>query len=63
MQVIHYFESNRQAHWLEEIRRSGWRAGAFLAELLCSGMFFETVGAHSEVLLLTEGEELISFCT
>ena len=63
MQVIHYFESNRQAHWLEEIRRCDWSAGVFLYDLLSKGTFFDAVGAKSEVLLLTEGDELISFCT
>ena len=63
MQVINYFESNRQAHWLEEIKRSDWSAGAFLSDLISKGMFFDAVGAVSKVLLLTEGDELISFCT
>ena len=63
MQVIHYFESNRQAHWLEEIKRCDWSAGVFLYDLLSRGTFFDAVGAKSEVLLLTEGDELISFCT
>ena len=62
MQVIDYFESSRQAHWLKEIKRSDWRAGAFLYELLRKGTFFDTAGAKSKVLLLTEGDELISFC-
>ncbi|MCR4771994.1 MAG: GNAT family N-acetyltransferase [Oscillospiraceae bacterium] len=63
MQVINYFESDRRAHWLEEIRKSDWNAGSFLADLIGKGTFFDTVGAKSKVLLLTEGDELISFCT
>ena len=63
MQVIDYYDSNRQPHWLEEIRRSDWRAGAFLSDLINNGTFFDAVGAKSKVLLLTEGDELISFCT
>ena len=63
MQVIHFFESNRQPHWLEEIRRSDWSAGAFLADLISKGTFFDAVGAKSKVLLLIEGDELLSFCT
>ena len=62
MKVINFFESNRQAHWLEEIRRSDWSAGAFLFDLLSQKTFFDAVGAGSRVLLLTEGDELISFC-
>ena len=63
MEVVHFFDSDRQAHWLEEIKRSDWGAGAFLHRLLSDGTFFEAVGEGSEVLLLTDGDELISFCT
>ncbi len=64
MNVIRYYHySDRQEHWLDEIGRSDWRAGAFLCELLRTDRFFETVGADSHVLLLTEGDELISYCT
>ena len=63
MQVVNFFESNRQAQWLEEIKRSDWSAGAFLSDLIRKGAFFDAVGAESKVLLLTEGDELISYCT
>ena len=63
VQVINYYESNRCTHWLEEIKRSDWSAGAFLSDLISKGTFFDAVGAKSKVLLLTEGDELISFCT
>ena len=63
MKVINFFDSDRQAHWLEEIKRSDWGAGAFLHRLLSEGTFFDAVGKGSKVLLLTDGDELISFCT
>lgn len=63
MRVISYFDSDRQEHWLEEIGRSDWGAGAFLFDLISKGTFFDAVGSKSRVLLLTEGDELISFCT
>lgn len=63
MQVINFFDSARQTHWLEEIKKSDWSAGAFLHELIRNGTFFEAVGENSKVLLLTNGDELISFCT
>ena len=63
MQVINFFASDRQIHWLEEIMKSDWGAGAFLHELICNGTFFEVVGKDSKVLLLIDGDELISFCT
>ena len=63
MKVISFYESDRQEHWLEEIKKSDWRAGAFLHELLSKGTFFDAAGEGSRVLLLTDGDELISFCT
>lgn len=63
MQVINFFDSARQTHWLDEIKKSDWSAGAFLYELIRNGTFFETVGENSKVLLLINGDELISFCT
>lgn len=63
MKVINYFESDSQQHWLAEIKRSDWGAGAFLFELISNGTFFDAVGEQSRVLLLTDGDELISFCT
>ena len=63
MKVISFHESDRQDHWLEEIKRSDWKAGAFLYELLSENTFFDTLGEGSKVLLLVEGDELISYCT
>ena len=63
MEVISFQDSDRQEHWLEEIRRSNWGAGTFLYELLSEGKFFKAVGDGSRVLLLTDGDELISYCT
>ena len=63
MQVIDYFESDRQAHWRGEIGKSDWRAGAFLHDLLRDGTFFSTVGETSRLLLLTDGDALVSYCT
>ena len=63
MQVIRYHESCRREHWLAQIGNSDWRAGAFLHRLLTEGKFFDTLGERSRVLLLTEGDELVSFCT
>lgn len=63
MEVISFHDSDRQEHWLEEIKRSDWKAGAFLHELLSEDKFAEAVGEGSKVLLLTDGDELISYCT
>ena len=63
MRVISYFDSDRKEHWLNEIKKGDWGAAGFLHELLSKGTFFDAVGENSKVLLLTEGDELISFCT
>ena len=63
MKVINFFDSGRQDYWLEELKRCDWRAGVFLHQLISNGTFFEAVGEGSKVLLLTDGDELISFCT
>ena len=63
MRVINYFDSDRQSHWLNEVKRGDWGAAGFLYELLSKGTFFDAAGENSKVLLLTDGDELISFCT
>lgn len=63
MKIIEYFNSDRQAHWLSRIKKSDWRAGQYLYKLLDEGKLQDAVGENAKVLLLTEGDELISFCT
>ena len=63
MEIIRYYESDRQEHWLAELAKCKWRAGVFLHELLSKGTFFRTLGEKSDVMLLTDGDALVSFCT
>ena len=63
MKVLNYFDSDRKEHWLNEIKRGDWGAAGFLYQLLSKGNFFDATGEKSKVLLLTDGDELISFCT
>ena len=63
MRVINYFDSDRKEHWLNEIKKSEWGAAAFLYELLSKETFYDATGENSKVLLLVDGDELISFCT
>ena len=63
MRVINYFGSDKKEHWLIQIKKANWGAAVFLHELLSKGTFFEVVGENSRVLLLTEEDKLISFCT
>ena len=63
LEIEYYSDSHRQEHWLEKIGSCGWAGGEFLAKILQKGTFFETVGEGSKLLLLTDGDELVSFCT
>ncbi len=63
MEIIGYFDSDNKAHWLSEIAKSDWRAGAYLHNILTDGSFFEILGEGSELFLLADGDKLISFCT
>ena len=63
MKVIDFYASPRREHWLSKLRQCDWRAGDFLCELINTDRFYETLGPASKLLLLTDGEELVSFCT
>lgn len=63
MKVLNYFDSDRQEHWLGQIQGCDWRAGKLLYEWLRDGRFFKEVGRSSKLLLLTEEDRLLSFCT
>ncbi len=63
MQVIDYFACDRPEFWLEKIKKSDWGGGQFLYELLNENKLKNAVGEKARVLMLTDGEELISFCT
>ena len=61
--VTEYFESDRKKHWLEKIGESEWGGGKFLYELLRDNRLKELCGEKTKVLLLTEADDLLSFCT
>lgn len=63
VQVIHFYEAGQPEKWLEALARCDWGAGRFLYTLLREGRFRTLCGAAAEVMLLTVGEELVSFCT
>ena len=63
LRIIDYFADDQQERWLNQIRHSDWRAGQYLYELLCSGRLKALCGEKTRLLLLAEGEELVSFCT
>lgn len=63
MQIKEYFSESNQSHWLEQIKVSDWGGGALLYEMLCAGTFFDFAGEGAKILLLTEGDTLVSYCT
>lgn len=60
MQIIEYYDSDRQEHWLNQIKKSDWGAGQYLYELLSQNHFKEMTGNTSKVMMLADGEELVS---
>lgn len=63
IRIIEYFRSEDRAHWLEEIGKSDWRAGQYLHDLLEADGLQALAGEGVRVLLLAEGDRLVSFCT
>ena len=63
MKIIDYFTAENKPHWLAQMQKSDWSAGAFLHDLLKEEKLKSLVGEQAKLLLLTEGDELISFCT
>ena len=63
MKIIEYFSSSNKEFYLSKIGESDWSAGKYLYHLLKEDRLKELVGEKCRVLMLTNGEELISFCT
>ena len=63
MNVIEYFGLENKEYWLSKIGESDWDAGVFLHGLLRDQKLKELVGEKSRVLMLVDGDQLISFCT
>lgn len=63
MEIIEYFSKENKEYWLSKIKESDWGAGQYLHELLKSQKLKQLVGESAKVLMLTDGENLVSFCT
>ena len=63
MKILEYFSTDHQEYWLEKIHESDWGAGQYLYELLKEQTLKQLVGETARVLMLVDGENLISFCT
>ena len=62
-EIINLSDSDKKEYWLEKMKNCGWDAGELLHYMITHGTFSDFAGEGSEVLLLTDGDELISFCT
>ena len=65
LDIKDYFQlgASEQKIWLAKIGESDWRAGKYLFKLLNEGSFFQNYGENSKVFLLTQGDNLVSFCS
>ena len=63
MEIIEYFSCDRKEHMLSELRKCEWEAGKLLYSLLKSGNAEQFLGKNPRVLMLTDGNRLVSFCT
>ena len=63
LEIMEYFTAENRKHWLEEIGRCEWGAGKYLHSLLSENSLKKAVGETALVLMLAEGERLVSFCT
>ena len=62
MEIIDFYASDNKDHWLSEIKKSDWRAGKYLYELLRDQKLKELCGGSTKVLLLVDGDKLVAFC-
>ena len=63
MKIEDFFTCGRQVQWMSKIAQCDWRAGKYLHQLLQEHRFHSHLGEKSRLLLLTEGDHLIAFCT
>ena len=63
MKIIEYFSTDNREYWLSKIKESDWGAGQYLHELLKNQKLKQLVGENTRVFLLTDRENLVSFCT
>lgn len=63
MQVVDYFSCDRPEYWSDQIGKSDWGAGRYLYKLLSENKLKIVLGKNTKVMMLTNENELISFCT
>lgn len=61
MKILDYFEIEDKS-WIEKIRSCDWSASKLLADLLDKDEFHKLLG-EGTLLIMADGENLVSFCT
>ncbi len=61
--IIEFFSTHDKQHWIDEIRKSDWRAAAFLVELITENKIEEMLGADTKLYILADGEKAAAFVT
>lgn len=63
MRILQFYQCDNPEYWIKKIAESDWNAGKHLAELLETDKLKQLCGEFSDVLMLTDDDKLISFCT
>ena len=63
MEIIEFFATDNKEYWLSKLKECDWGAGQYLERLLREGKLKQLVGESTKVLMLVDGENLVSFCT
>lgn len=62
MEVLDLYKTGDKELWLSQMEKCDWGAGHYLAYLLKENKLHKLVG-NARILMLVEGENLVSFCT
>lgn len=63
MKIIEFFSSADKMHWLDEIRKSDWRAAEFLVQLIAENRVEATLGKGTKLFILADGDKAAAFLT
>ena len=63
MEIIEFFTTDNKEYWLSKMKECDWGAGQYLEKLLREEKLKQLVGESTKVLMLVDGDNLVSFCT
>jgi GNAT superfamily N-acetyltransferase len=63
VEVKEFYSLEDNKYWLSQIKKSDWGAGQYLYDLLRKNELKELCGETTKVFLLTDDQQLLSFCT